>query len=143
MIKVFIDGSAGTTGLRIADRLGQRQDIQLIRLPEEFRKDPAARKDAIFQADAAFLCLPDAAAIEAADVVIMDDKPSNIAKAISISKKTLRIVKQNIAFAIGIKVLVMILAAFGMASMWYAVFADVGVCFIAILNALRAMKYKA
>lgn len=83
------------------------------------------------------------AAIEAADVVIMDDKPSNIAKAISISKKTLRIVKQNIAFAIGIKVLVMILAAFGMASMWYAVFADVGVCFIAILNALRAMKYKA
>ena len=82
------------------------------------------------------------AAIEAADVVIMDDKPSNIAKAINISKKTLRIVKQNIAFAIGIKVLVMFMAAVGMASMWYAVFADVGVCFIAILNALRAMKYK-
>ena len=83
------------------------------------------------------------AAIEAADVVIMDDKPSNISKAINISKKTLRIVKQNIAFAIGIKVIVMIMAAFGMASMWYAVFADVGVCFIAILNAMRAMKYKA
>ena len=83
------------------------------------------------------------AAIEAADVVIMDDKLSNIAKAINISKKTLRIVKQNIAFAIGIKVIVMIMAAFGMASMWYAVFADVGVCFIAILNAMRAMKYKA
>ena len=83
------------------------------------------------------------AAIEAADVVIMDDKPSNIAKAINISKKTLKIVKQNITFAIGIKVMVMIMAAFGMASMWYAVFADVGVCFIAILNALRAMKYKA
>ena len=82
------------------------------------------------------------AAIEAADVVIMDDKPSNIAKAINISKKTIRIVKENIAFAIGIKVLVMIMAAFGFASMWYAVFADVGVCFIAILNALRAMKYK-
>ena len=68
MIHVFIDGSAGTTGLRIADRLGQRQDIQLIRLPEELRKDPAARKDAICQADAAFLCLPDAAAIEAAEL---------------------------------------------------------------------------
>ena len=83
------------------------------------------------------------AAIEAADVVIMDDKPINIAKAINISKKTLRIVKQNIAFAIGIKILVMLMAAVGMASMWYAVFADVGVCVIAILNALRAMKYKA
>ena len=73
MIHVFIDGSAGTTGLRIADRLGQRQDIQLIRLPEEFRKDPAARKDAIFQADAAFLCLPDAAAIEAAELAAEAD----------------------------------------------------------------------
>ena len=83
------------------------------------------------------------AAIEAADVVIMDDKPINIAKAINISKKTLRIVKQNIAFAIGIKILVMLMAAVGMASMWYAVFADVGVCVIAVLNALRAMKYKA
>ncbi len=82
------------------------------------------------------------AAIEAADVVIMDDKPSNIAKAIKISKKTLRIVKQNIAFAIGVKMVVMLMAAFGTASMWYAVFADVGVCVIAILNALRAMKYK-
>ena len=65
MTKVFIDGSAGTTGLRIADRLAQRQDISLVRLPDAIRKDPAARKDAICSADVAFLCLPDAAAIEA------------------------------------------------------------------------------
>ncbi len=80
------------------------------------------------------------AAIEAADVVLMDDKPSNIIKAIKIAKKTMRIVKQNIIFAIAVKVGVLILAALGVTSMWYAVFADVGVCFIAILNALRAMK---
>ena len=65
MTKVFIDGSAGTTGLRIADRLAQRQDITLIRLPEELRKDPQARKQAIHSADIVFLCLPDAAAREA------------------------------------------------------------------------------
>lgn len=65
MTKVFIDGSAGTTGLRITDRLAQRQDISLIKLPEELRKDPKARKEAIFEADIVFLCLPDAAAIEA------------------------------------------------------------------------------
>jgi Zn2+/Cd2+-exporting ATPase len=80
------------------------------------------------------------AAIEAADVVILTDEPSKIAKAMKISKKTLAIVKQNIVFAIGIKVLVLILAAFGIASMWAAVFADVGVSVIAIVNAMRALK---
>ena len=65
MTKVFIDGSAGTTGLRIADRLAQRQDIELLKLTEELRKDPNARRDALFSADVAFLCLPDQAAIEA------------------------------------------------------------------------------
>ena len=65
MINVFIDGSAGTTGLRIADRLALRQDISLIKLPEELRKDPNARKDAIHSAEIVFLCLPDAAAMEA------------------------------------------------------------------------------
>lgn len=80
------------------------------------------------------------AAIEAADVVIMTDEPSKIAKAIRISRKTLAIVKQNIVFAIGVKVLVLFLAAMGMATMWAAVFADVGVAVIAILNAMRAMK---
>ena len=69
MKNVFIDGSAGTTGLRIAERLSQRQDIQLIRLPEERRKDPAARKDALNRADVAFLCLPDDAAKEAAAMI--------------------------------------------------------------------------
>lgn len=80
------------------------------------------------------------AAIEAADVVIMTDEPSKIAKAMQISQKTLGIVKQNIVFAIGVKVLVLLLAALGAASMWAAVFADVGVAVIAILNAMRAMK---
>lgn len=80
------------------------------------------------------------AAIEAADIVIMNDQPSKIATAMKISRKTLKIVKQNIVFAIGIKVVVLLLAALGMASMWAAVFADVGVAFLAILNAMRAMK---
>ena len=65
MTKVFIDGSAGTTGLRIWERLSGREDLELIRLPDELRKDPNARKDALFSADIAFLCLPDAAAMEA------------------------------------------------------------------------------
>ena len=69
MTKVFIDGSAGTTGLRIADRLSARQDIELIKLPEEKRKDIAARKEAINSADIVFLCLPDAAAVEAVSLV--------------------------------------------------------------------------
>ncbi len=69
MKNVFIDGSAGTTGLRIAQRLAERRDLQLIRLPEEYRKDPAARKDALNRADVAFLCLPDDAAREAAAMV--------------------------------------------------------------------------
>lgn len=80
------------------------------------------------------------AAIEAADIVLMDDKPSKIATAMSIAKKTLRIVRQNIAFALGVKAIVLLLGAAGMANMWEAVFADVGVSFIAILNASRALK---
>ncbi len=80
------------------------------------------------------------AAIEAADIVIMDDKPSKIADAIKISKKTMTIVKQNIIFAIGIKILFLIFGALGLITMWGAVFADVGVTVIAILNSLRALK---
>ncbi len=78
--------------------------------------------------------------IEAADIVIMTDEPSKIVNAIKISKKTMRIVKENIIFAISIKVAVLILSAFGLSNMWEAVFADVGVSIIAILNALRALK---
>ena len=79
-------------------------------------------------------------AIEAADIVIMTDEPSKINTAINISKKTMRIVKQNIVFAIGIKIAVLILSAFGLSTMWEAVFADVGVSVIAIINSLRALK---
>ena len=80
------------------------------------------------------------AAIEAADVVLMDDKPSNIARAMRVARKTMRIVWQNIVFAIGVKVLILVLAALGIANMWLAVFGDVGVAIIAILNAMRAMR---
>lgn len=79
------------------------------------------------------------AAIEAADVVLMDDKPSKIATAIRIARRTISIAKQNIWFAIGVKVAVLILAAFGIATMWMAVFADVGVTVLAVLNAMRAL----
>ena len=82
------------------------------------------------------------AAIEAADVVIMTDEPSKIANSIQISKKTMRIVKQNIIFAISVKIIVLVLSALGIASMWSAVFADVGVSVLAILNALRILKIK-
>lgn len=82
------------------------------------------------------------AAIEAADVVIMTDQPSLVADAISISRKTMRIVTENIVFAIAVKVLVLLLSAIGVASMWAAVFADVGVSVIAILNALRLLRIK-
>ena len=80
------------------------------------------------------------AAIEAADVVLMDDKPSNIARAMRVARKTMRIVWQNIVFALGVKLLILVLAALGIANMWLAVFGDVGVAIIAILNAMRAMR---
>ena len=80
------------------------------------------------------------AAIEAADVVLMDDNPAKIAAAMRISRKTLRIVKQNIWFALGVKGAVLLLGAFGVATMWEAVFADVGVAFLAILNAMRCLQ---
>ena len=82
------------------------------------------------------------AAIEAADIVIMTDEPSKIATAIKISKKTLKIASQNTVFAIGIKIIVLILSAFGITTMWAAIFADVGVTIIAVLNAFRALNVK-
>ena len=82
------------------------------------------------------------AAIEAADIVFMDDKRSRLADGIGISRKTMRIVYQNIVFALGVKLLVLVLAALGIANMWEAIFADVGVSVIAILNAMRALKVK-
>ena len=82
------------------------------------------------------------AAIEAADIVLMDDDVTKIASVVRIARKTLRIVKQNIVFALAIKALVLILGALGMANMWEAVFADVGVSVIAILNSMRTLNEK-
>ena len=75
MVKVFIDGKAGTTGLKIYDRLSQRADVELLTLPEELRKDTNARKEMLNSADIAFLCLPDAAAIEAVSLI---DNPDTV-----------------------------------------------------------------
>jgi Cd2+/Zn2+-exporting ATPase len=80
------------------------------------------------------------AAIESADIVLMDDNPEKISLAIKISRKTMRIVRQNIIFALGVKGLILLLGALGFANMWIAVFGDVGVMVIAILNAMRAMS---
>ena len=82
------------------------------------------------------------AAIEAADVVLMDDKPSKIALAMKISGKTLKIVKENIAFALAVKLVCLVLGAIGKANMWIAIFADVGVMVLAVINATRALKIK-
>ena len=82
------------------------------------------------------------AAIEASDVVLMDDNPLKIAKAIKISKKCMNIVRENIIFALSVKFICLVLGALGFANMWVAVFADVGVMLIAILNALRALRVK-
>ena len=82
------------------------------------------------------------AAIEAADAVLMTDEPVKLIEAIKISQKTKRIVIENIAFSLAVKAVVLVLAALSMAAMWAAVFADVGVCLIAVLNALRARKLK-
>ena len=83
------------------------------------------------------------AAIEAADVVLMDDRPSKIALAMRIARRTIGIAKQNIVFAIGVKVAVLVLATMGLGNMWLAVMADVGVTVLAVLNAMRALRVKA
>jgi Cd2+/Zn2+-exporting ATPase len=82
------------------------------------------------------------AAIEAADVVIMNDEPSKVAMAIKIAKRTKRIVMQNIVMALGVKLVFLLLGAFGVATMWEAVFADVGVAILAVLNAMRSLNTK-
>ena len=123
---------------------------------EELMKDKSEKGKLVFVGDgindAPVLALSDIgvamgglgadSAIEAADVVIMTDEPSKISTAIKISKKTMSIVKQNIVFAIAVKVLVLILTAFGIGTMWEAVFADVGVSVLAIINSLRALRVK-
>ena len=82
------------------------------------------------------------AAIEAADVVLMDDKPSKIATAVSISRRTIRIARENVWFAVGVKIAILLLATVGLSTMWMAVFADVGVTVLAVFNAMRALYYQ-
>lgn len=157
---VMLTGDAHKTAQAVSDSLGITEfHAELlpgdkVELTEQLIQEKNTNKKLIFVGDgindAPVLARADIgiamgglgsdAAIEAADIVIMNDQPSKIATAMKISRKTLRIVKQNILFAIGIKVVVLILAALGMATMWAAVFADVGVAFLAIVNAMRAMK---
>ena len=157
---VMLTGDAYKTAQAVCETLGiheyhaQLLPVDKVEITEQLLKEKQGNQKLIFVGDgmndAPVLARADIgiamgglgsdAAIEAADIVIMNDQPSKIATAMKISRKTLKIVKQNIVFAIGIKVIVLILAALGMASMWAAVFADVGVAFLAILNAMRAMK---
>lgn len=159
---VMLTGDRKEVAEQVAKQLGIHQVYaellpeDKVRLVEQLLKEKTQEKKLVFVGDgmndAPVLARADIgiamgglgcdAAIEAADVVIMTDEPSKIIKAIQISKKTLTIVKQNIVFAIGIKLLILLLAALGAAGMWAAVFADVGVAVIAILNAMRAMKVR-
>ncbi|MCM1544028.1 MAG: HAD-IC family P-type ATPase, partial [Ruminococcus sp.] len=157
---VMLTGDAKEIGEKVGSQLGL-DEIHSELLPadkvsqvERLLKDKSKNGKLIFVGDgindAPVLALSDVgiamgglgsdAAIEAADVVIMTDEPSKISDAIKISRKTLRIVKENIVFALGVKFLVLILGALGFAPMWAAVFADVGVAVIAILNAIRTLK---
>ena len=139
---VMLTGDADKTARSVASSLGITEyHAELlpgdkVELTEQLLKESGDNKKLIFVGDG----MNDAPVLARADIVIMNDQPSKIATAMKISRKTLGIVNQNIVFAIGIKVMVLILAALGMASMWAAVFADVGVAFLAILNAMRAMK---
>lgn len=159
---VMLTGDTEDSGLRVAKELNldkaytQLLPIDKVDKIEDIIEQKTKTKSVIFVGDgindAPVLTRADVgiamgglgsdAAIEAADVVIMDDKPTKVATAIKIAKQTLTIVKENIAFALGIKVLFLILGAFGFVTMWGAVFADVGVTLIAVLNSLRALKIK-
>lgn len=159
---VMLTGDADAVGRKVADRLGLDQAYTEL-LPadkvdrvEELLRQKSEKGMLVFVGDgindAPVLARADVgiamgglgsdAAIEAADVVLMTDEPSKIAAVIKIARKTIRIANQNIVFALGVKFLVLILGALGYANMWAAVFADVGVSVIAILNAIRAMRVK-
>ena len=157
---VMLTGDNKTVGNKIANELGLDQVYaellpdQKVEKLELLFKEKSTKGKIVFVGDgindAPVLARADIgiamggvgsdAAIEAADVVIMTDEPSKIASAIKIAKKTRSIVMQNIAFALGIKIIVLVLVAIGMGTMWEAVFADVGVTILAVLNAMRAMK---
>ena len=159
---VMLTGDADAVGRKVADRLGLDQSYTEL-LPadkvdrvEELLQQKSEKETLVFVGDgindAPVLARADVgiamgglgsdAAIEAADIVLMTDEPSKIAAVIRIARKTICIANQNIVFALGVKFLVLILGALGYANMWAAVFADVGVSIIAILNAIRAMRVK-
>lgn len=157
---VMLTGDNKTVGTKVAKELGLDEVYaellpdQKVEMLELLYKQKSAKGKIVFVGDgindAPVLARADIgiamggvgsdAAIEAADVVIMTDEPSKIASAIKIAKKTRSIVMQNIVFALGVKIIILVLVAFGMGTMWEAVFGDVGVALIAVLNAMRAMK---
>ncbi len=159
---VMLTGDSKTTGENVAEILGidevhtELMPTDKVKEVEKLLEEKSSKGKLIFVGDgindAPVLSRADIgiamggmgsdAAIEAADIVIMDDCPSKIVKSVEIARKTLKIVNQNIVFALSVKALVLILGAFGIAGMWSAVFADVGVSVLAILNAMRALKVK-
>ena len=159
---VMLTGDSDAVGKKVANRLGLDQaytellPADKVERVEELLAQKSEKGKLLFVGDgindAPVLARADVgiamgglgsdAAIEAADVVLMTDEPSKIASVMNIARKTLRIANQNIIFALGIKFIVLILGAFGYANMWAAVFADVGVSVIAILNAIRAMRVR-
>lgn len=159
---VMLTGDRDNVGQEVASKLGidkvftEQLPAQKVENVEKLMQQKSAKGKLVFVGDgindAPVLARADIgiamggvgsdAAVEAADIVIMTDEPSKISTAIKISQKTLRIVKQNIVFALGVKFAVLGLGAIGMATMWEAIFADVGVSVIAILNAVRALRVK-
>ncbi|MBC8544802.1 heavy metal translocating P-type ATPase [Bianquea renquensis] len=157
---VMLTGDAKAVGEGVAQELGLDQvytellPADKVERVEELLRNKSEKETLVFVGDGindapvlsradigiAMGAMGSDAAIEAADIVLMDDRPSKIAVAIQIAKKTRRIVRQNIIFALAVKALVLVLGALGVATMWEAVFADVGVSVIAILNAMRALK---
>lgn len=131
-------------GLMPADKVTEVEKLLAPGKPLAFVGDGINDAPVLSRADVgiAMGALGSDAAIEAADVVLMDDKPSKIPQAIGIARKTMGIVRQNIVFALGVKGIVLLLGALGFANMWWAVFADVGVMVLAILNAMRALRVK-
>lgn len=133
------------TGLLPSDKVAAVEELLKDGSPLAFTGDGINDAPVLARADVgvAMGAMGSDAAIEAADIVLMDDKPSALAAAVKISRRTMAIVKQNIVFALAVKAAVLIFSAVGFADMWMAIFADVGVMILAILNALRAMSAKA
>ncbi|SFC76122.1 heavy metal translocating P-type ATPase [Ruminococcus albus] len=160
---VMLTGDAESTAQEVAKSLGldkvyaELLPADKVEKVEELLKEKQAGSSLVFVGDGindapvltradvgiAMGSLGSDAAIEAADIVLMDDDPAKISLAMKIARKTVRIVRENIVFALGVKALVLVLGALGIANMWLAVFADVGVSVIAILNAMRTMKIRA